>query len=161
MIDFSNKLIKLCTENNLTISLAESCTGGMIVSKLVAVPGASQVIECSLVAYSNMSKKLYLNVTIETLSKYGAVSKQVSEQMIYGLKNKNKSNIYISTTGIAGPGGGSKKKPVGTVYHSFYFHNKKRCITIKKRYFGTRFGIRLKASQFTIKKTYDIIQSFI
>ena len=85
MINFSEKLIKLCIKNKLTISLAESCTGGMIVSKLIAIPGASQVIESSLVTYSNKSKKIYLNVNIETLSKYGAVSKQVSEEMIYGL----------------------------------------------------------------------------
>ena len=81
--------------------------------------------------------------------------------MIYGLKSKNRSNIYISTTGIAGPGGGSEEKPVLTVYHSFYFDNKKKCITIKKKYYGTRFNIRLMASQFAIKKTYDIIQSII
>ena len=91
-----------------------------------------------------------MNVPKLEIEKYGAVSKQVAELMIYGLKNKNNSDIYISTTGIAGPEGGSKKKPVGTVFHSFSIKNKK-IFTIKNIYEGSRYNIRLKASIFSIQ----------
>ena len=120
MENFSKKLIQYCIYKGLSISIAESCTGGMIVSKLISIPGASKVIDCGLVTYSNKAKQIYLDVPEFELQKYGAVSKQVSELMINGLKNKNNSDIFISTTGIAGPAGGSKKKPVGTVFHSFW-----------------------------------------
>ena len=124
MENFSRKLIQYCINKGLSISIAESCTGGMIVSKLISIPGASKVIDCGLVTYSNKAKQIYLNVSRFELEKYGAVSKQVAESMINGLKSKNNSDIFISTTGIAGPEGGSKKKPVGTVFHSFYIKKK-------------------------------------
>ena len=97
----------------------------MIISKLIAIPGVSNVIDCGLVTYSNLSKQKYLNVPEFALNKYGAVSKEVAEHMVYGLKNQNNSDLCISVTGIAGPGGGTKTKPVGTVYHSFYLRSKK------------------------------------
>ena len=86
--------------------------------------------------------------------------KQVAELMIYGLKNKNNSDIFISTTGIAGPGGGSKKKPVGTVFHSFYIR-KKNIFTIKNFYEGNRYKIRLKASMFAINETFKKLHSIM
>ena len=147
MENFSKQLIKYCVNKKLSISIAESCTGGMISSKLISVPGASKVLDCGIVSYSNISKKIYLNVPESEIKKYGAVSKQVAELMIDGLKDKNNSDIYISTTGIAGPEGGTKKKPVGTVFHSFSINNKKN-ITIKNIYDGSRHSIRLKASIF-------------
>ena len=119
MENFSKKLINFCINEKLSISIAESCTGGMITSKLISIPGASNVLDCGLITYSNISKQNYLKVPKYEIEKYGAVSKEVAELMITGLKNKNNSDIYISTTGIAGPEGGSKKKPVGTVFHSF------------------------------------------
>ena len=153
MENFSKKLIKYCINKGLSISIAESCTGGMIISKLISIPGASKVIDCGLVTYSNKAKQIYLAVPKFELEKYGAVSKQVAELMINGLKKKNSSDIFISTTGIAGPEGGSKKKPVGTVYHSFYF-KKKNILTIKNLYEGNRFKIRLSASMFSINETF-------
>ena len=142
------------------MSIAESCTGGMIISKLISIPGASKVIDCGLVTYSNKAKQIYLAVPKFELEKYGAVSKQVAELMINGLKKKNSSDIFISTTGIAGPEGGSKKKPVGTVYHSFYF-KKKNILTIKNIYEGSRFKIRLSASMFSINETFKRLNSII
>ncbi len=159
MVNYSKKLISYCAKNNLSISIAESCTGGMISSKLISIPGASKVIDCGLITYSNLSKNLYLDIPLNIIQKYGAVSTQVAELMVNGLKNKLKSDFFISTTGVAGPVGGSKNKPVGTVYHSFYF--KKKIITLKKKYNGTRFNIRLNASLFSIKKSYLIIVSSI
>jgi nicotinamide-nucleotide amidase len=160
MENFSKKLIQLCVNKELSISIAESCTGGMIVSKLISIPGASKVIDCGIVTYSNKAKQIYLDVPEFDLQKYGAVSKQVAELMINGLKNKNNSDIYISTTGIAGPEGGSKKKPVGTVFHSFYI-NKKAILTIKNFYEGNRYNIRLKASMFSINETFKKLSSII
>ena len=142
------------------MSIAESCTGGMIISKLISIPGASKVIDCGLVTYSNKAKQTYLAVPKFELEKYGAVSKQVAELMINGLKKKNSSDIFISTTGIAGPEGGSKTKPVGTVYHSFYF-KKKNILTIKNIYEGNRFKIRLSASMFSINETFKRLNSII
>ena len=160
MENFSKKLIQLCINKGLSISIAESCTGGMIVSKLISIPGASKVIDCALVTYSNKAKQVYLDVPKFELEKYGAVSKQVAELMINGLKNKNNSDIFISTTGIAGPEGGSKEKPVGTVFHSFYFKQKK-ILTIKNFYKGSRYKIRLSASTFSINETFKRLNSIM
>ena len=99
-------------EKPLTISTAESCTGGMIASKLIEVPGISKNFIESIVSYSNEAKIKRLKVKKETLEKYGAVSEEVAREMLAGLK----TDIGISTTGIAGPGGGTKDKPVGLVY---------------------------------------------
>ena len=96
----------------LTISTAESCTGGMIASKLIEVPGISENFIEGIVSYSNETKIKRLKVKKETLEKYGAVSEEVAREMLAGLK----TDIGISTTGIAGPGGGTKNKPVGLVY---------------------------------------------
>ena len=96
----------------LTISTAESCTGGMIASKLIEVPGISENFIESIVSYSNEAKIKRLKVKKETLEKYGAVSEEVAREMLAGLK----TDVAISTTGIAGPGGGTKEKPVGIVY---------------------------------------------
>ena len=99
-------------EKPLTISTAESCTGGMIASKLIEVPGISENFIEAIVSYSNEAKIKRLKVKKETLEKYGAVSEEVAREMLAGLN----TDIGISTTGIAGPGGGSKDKPVGLVY---------------------------------------------
>ena len=99
-------------EKPLTISTAESCTGGMIASKLIEVPGISENFIEGIVSYSNEAKIKRLKVKKETLEKYGAVSEEVAREMLAGLK----TDIGISTTGIAGPGGGTKNKPVGLVY---------------------------------------------
>ena len=99
-------------EKPLTISTAESCTGGMIASKLIEVPGISENFVESIVSYSNEAKIKRLKVKKETLEKYGAVSEEVAREMLEGLK----TDVVISTTGIAGPGGGTKEKPVGLVY---------------------------------------------
>ena len=161
MKNFTKKLINHCINKKLSISIAESCTGGMIGSKLISMPGASKVIDCGLITYSNLSKELFLSIPKNKILKHGAVSQQVAELMIIGLRNNIKSDLYISTTGIAGPDGGSKEKPVGTVYHSFLVLNEKKIITLKKQYKGTRFNIRLSASMFAIKQSYKILHSLV
>ncbi|TDT69732.1 competence/damage-inducible protein cinA [Hypnocyclicus thermotrophus] len=131
-----NKLIK----QNKRISLGESCTGGLIASKLVSVSGASKVFTEGIVVYSNEAKHERLNVKKETIKKYGAVSKETVYEMLKGLKTE----IGIAVSGIAGPNGGTKEKPVGTVYIGI---KKDDIYNIKKHHFnGNREKIRERAS---------------
>ena len=111
-----NILVGLLIENKLKLSTAESCTGGLIAQKITSVPGASECFDCGVVTYSNEQKHNLLGVSNETLKKYGAVSEQTALEMCKGVKNLANADFGISVTGIAGPGGGSPQKPVGTVW---------------------------------------------
>ena len=96
--------------------MAESCTGGLIGKRLTDAAGSSEYFLCSITAYSNLLKKSLLNVSEKTLEENGAVSEEIALEMAYGIRNKTNSDIGLSTTGISGPGGGTKTKPVGLVY---------------------------------------------
>ena len=98
------------------LALAESCTGGLISSIITDISGSSNYFENGMVVYSNQSKIRCLGVSKESLVKYGAVSKKVAEEMAVGLLKRSRVDIALSVTGIAGPGGGSKQKPVGTIW---------------------------------------------
>ena len=111
-----HKLCDLLMEKKITVSVAESCTGGRISSALVSHPGISAVFLCGIVAYSNKAKIEQLNVPGDILAKYGAVSAQCAEAMAAGVRKNNGSDLAVATTGVAGPGGGSDEKPVGLVY---------------------------------------------
>jgi len=138
-------LVEELIKNNLTISVAESCTGGMVSSTLINYPGVSSVFMEGCVTYSNDAKIKSLNVEKETLDKFGAVSKEIAMEMAKGIADRYKTNIGISTTGIAGPEGGSDDKPVGLVYFGIYINGK----LIYKRYIfnGDRQQIRLRATK--------------
>jgi nicotinamide-nucleotide amidase len=131
--DLSHIVLDILLKKNLTISFAESITGGNLSGELVKNPGSSKVFTGGIVSYSNEMKKSILGVTDDSLSKYGAVSEQVVKEMVYGLKNISGSEISISVSGIAGPDGGSFEKPVGLVYTGFLFGNE---LIIKKELFG-------------------------
>ncbi len=122
-----NKLIK----KNISISVAESCTGGLIANSITKFSGISKIFSCGIISYSNKTKIKYLGVSKKNLSNFGAVSKEIAEDMINGLYKNEKTRICISTTGIAGPNGGTKSKPVGLVYIGIKF-NKKKYIFKKK-----------------------------
>ncbi len=107
---------KLLTSKKISIAISESCTGGMISSYLTQFPGASEYFYGSIVAYSNKVKETKLNVKTETLDKFGAVSEQTAIEMALGARMFFESDLALSITGIAGPGGGSKTKPIGTFY---------------------------------------------
>ena len=109
-------IIEYFSKKGKTISCAESCTGGLIAAKLTGVSGASEVIKGTMVTYSNTIKKEWLNVKEETLEKYGAVSDETVKEMLIGIKEVSNCDIAIAVSGIAGPTGGTEKKPVGTVY---------------------------------------------
>lgn len=157
MLNYSNRLISLCIKLDLTISVAESCTGGLISSNLVAIPGASKVFKVGLVSYSNQSKNYFLKVPLNILKKYGAVSEQTAILMVKGLSINSTSNIFIGVTGIAGPNSEATDKPVGLVYHSFLIKSVNKTEVIKKNYKGSRENIRNAASLYSIYHTYKLL----
>ena len=109
-------LIRILTKKKLKISLAESCTGGLLASSITSISGASKVFSLGLVTYSNQAKIKVLKVNKNIIKKYGAVSHECCYAMVKNLSEISKANINVSITGIAGPKGGSKQKPVGLVY---------------------------------------------
>ena len=131
----TKKIINKLINKRLTISVVESCTGGMLSSTLTSVSGSSKVFKFGLVVYSNKSKIYILHISKNIIKKYGAVSEQVCYSMIKNLIKISKTNIAVSVTGIAGPGGGTKKKPVGLVYIGIKDRNK---INIKKYLFKNK-----------------------
>lgn len=120
-------------EQGLTLSSAESCTGGMFASTMTDIPGISQCFDRGLVTYSNQAKMEELGVSAGTLEKFGAVSEETALEMVEGLKRVSGSDVCISVTGIAGPGGGSEEKPVGLVYIGFSYGDKKICKKVQMR----------------------------
>jgi len=121
-----NNIIEYLIKENISITTAESCTGGLLAAKLTSVPGASSVIEGTMVTYSNRIKQNWLNVKTTTLENYGAVSKECVSEMLDGIENASSSSISIAISGIAGPTGGSAKKPVGTVFIGIKNGDKKK-----------------------------------
>ena len=121
MKELSYQLVRLLLEKGLTISTAESCTGGLIAKCITDVSGASAVFFGGVVSYDNSVKENVLGVQHDTLLSYGAVSSQTACQMARGVSSLMKTDVGISTTGIAGPGGGTPEKPVGTVYIGFSY----------------------------------------
>ena len=110
------KLVEKLIEKNITISFAESCTGGLLASTLTLNPGVSSILNESYVTYSNESKVRLLGVKEETISKYGVVSKEVAYEMALGLKSKTSVKLAVSSTGNAGPSKGDEKEPIGRVF---------------------------------------------
>ncbi len=145
---------KLRLSKRFSITLAESCTGGLLSSYLTSIDGASLFFNGSIVSYSNILKEKLLDVPNEVIKRYGAVSKETAMAMVKGLKKKSKSEILISITGVAGPSGGTKRTPVGCVY--FGIGTKKKNIykfrTIRKKFIeNSRKKIQQKSADFAVK----------
>ena len=151
-----NSLVKQLTKKNLKISFAESCTGGMLASKITSISGASKVFGLGLVTYSNQAKISVLKVNKSIIQKYGAVSPKCCEAMVKNLAKISKAQINVSVTGIAGPNGGTKAKPVGLVYIGIKNKNK---ILITKNIFKQK--SRKAIQNTTVKRTLEIIKSTI
>ncbi len=115
-LSLEEEVVKLLAERRFSITTAESCTGGLVSAKLVNVPGASEVLNMSVVTYSNEAKHRLLGVRKETLEQFGAVSPQTAYEMADGALKYASADVSLSVTGIAGPGGGTAKMPVGLVY---------------------------------------------
>ena len=128
-------VVKKLIDKKLKISFAESCTGGLLSSALTSVSGSSKIFNLGIVAYSNQSKIKLLKISRKLIRKYGAVSEQVCFSMVKNVSKIGKTNMSVSITGIAGPSGGNKKRPVGLVYIGLKKGNK---IKIKKYLFKNR-----------------------
>jgi len=140
-ITLEEVVVKLLIEKGITIAVAESCTGGMISARIVNVPGVSKVFKEGIIAYSNESKIKRLNISEETLKKYGAVSKECALEMARNVALISGADIGLSSTGIAGPEGGTSDKPVGLVYLGLYMNGVKNYKELKLS--GDRNRIRL------------------
>ena len=116
----AKKLTELLISNNVSIAVAESCTGGSLSGSLTSIPGASSYFNCGFITYSNESKINMLNVDSQTIELFGAVSEKVAYEMAIGAGQNSQSDLAISVTGIAGPSGGTLEKPVGMVCFGFY-----------------------------------------
>ena len=149
-----SNIIKKLKRKKLKISVAESCTGGMLSSAITSVSGSSKVFSLGLVTYSNESKIKVLIVSKKIIRKYGAVSEQVCKAMAENIAKISKSNITVSITGIAGPSGGSRKKPIGLVYVGIKKGNK---ISIKKYLFKNKGRNYIQRS--TVNKCLGLILS--
>ena len=152
----SKKIVNLLKRKKLKISFAESCTGGLLSSAITSVSGSSKVFTLGLVAYSNQSKIKALKVPKNIIRKYGSVSEQVCLAMVKNLNKISKTNISVSITGIAGPRGGTKIKPVGLVYVGIKKGNR----TEVKKYLFKNKG-RSYIQRAAVNKSLGLILSFI
>jgi nicotinamide-nucleotide amidase len=130
----AKRLLDLCRARGLRIATAESCTGGLVAAALTEIAGSSDVVECGFVTYSNQAKEAMLGVPSATLRRYGAVSAETATAMAAGALRNSQADISVAITGIAGPGGGSKQKPVGLVHFAAASRNGKR--QERRRLFG-------------------------
>lgn len=126
-LSIPKRVVNALIKEKLKIASAESCTGGMFAAKITDIPGASAIFERGVITYSNKAKIDELGVNKETLSAFGAVSKETAFEMAIGIQKVSKSDIGVSVTGVAGPGGGTKCKPVGLVYICAVFKNQIIC----------------------------------
>ena len=148
-------IIKKLLKRNISISIAESCTGGLLSSKFTSVAGISKIFNMGLITYSNKSKSSLLKISQNDLKKYGEVSHQTAALMVKNLQRLTKSKLCISTTGIAGPSGGTKVKPVGLIYFGIKYRNK--TIIIEKKFKGSRIQIQQK----TVKAIFTTLEKLI
>ena len=153
----NKKVIKKLIRNKITISVAESCTGGLIASEITSVPNSSNIFNLGLVTYSNQSKEKLLKIKKQNLKKYGAVSSQICKNMVKNLFKISKTDLCISTTGIAGPSGGSKLKPVGLVYVGIKF---KKNYEIYMYNFNKKLG-RNKIQKKTVNIVFNLLNQMI
>ena len=155
-MSLNQKVFLLLKRKKIKISIAESCTGGMLSSTITSVSGSSKVFTLGLVTYSNQSKIRILKVPNKIISKYGAVSVQCCLAMVNNLSKISKSKVCVSITGIAGPKGGSKQKPVGLVYIGIRVGKK---VVINKCNFRNK-G-RLFIQKQTVKKSLNLLSKLI
>lgn len=148
-------VVELLSKNGLSITAAESCTGGLVCGKIVNVAGASEVFRGGYITYSNKQKRNVIGVKKSTLEKYGAVSEQVAAEMAKGVLEVSKADVAISTTGIAGPGGGTPEKPVGLVYIGCAVKNK---VYVEKFIFS---GSRNKVRESTVVAALSMVRKYV
>jgi len=152
--NLAKALIEKCQERHI-LATAESCTGGLLSAKLTDISGSSSVFDRAFITYSNAAKIQMLDVQKMTLRQFGAVSEQVANEMLQGALNNSNANISISITGIAGPGGGTAAKPVGTI--CFSWGSKYQQNSCTKHFSGVREEIRAQAVNFALTKLVEFV----
>ena len=155
-MNFNKKIVSLLKRKKIKISFAESCTGGLLSSAITSVSGSSKVFKMGLITYSNQAKTSLLKVPQTIIKKYGAVSVQCCLAMVNNLSKISKSKVCVSITGIAGPGGGSKQKPIGLVYIGIRFGKK---VIVNKCNFKNKGRIFIQKQ--TVKKTLNLLAQLI
>ena len=148
--ELASRVIEIFREKGLSLALAESCTGGMIAETITNVAGASDIFYGSAVTYVNSAKEHILGVARETLEKHGAVSSECAEEMACGARRVYGADVAMSVTGIAGPGGGSEAKPVGTVW--FGLATKDGAETFRRRFDGDRAAVRRQTVEEVLRR---------
>ena len=156
MRKLSQKVVKLLTKKKLKISFAESCTGGLLSSAITSISGSSKIFTLGLVTYSNQAKINMLKVSKNIIRKQGAVSYETCLSMVKNLNKISKTNISVSVTGIAGPKGGTKKKPVGLVFICIKKGNK---TLVKKHLFKNKKRISIQRA--AVIKSLNLILNFL
>ena len=148
-------LANLLLAKKLTVATAESCTGGLIAKTFTDLAGSSGWFESGVVSYSNSAKERFLNVPGDLIREYGAVSEPVALKMAQGVRSATSSSLSVSTSGIAGPGGGSQEKPVGTVCFGFCFGE--HAYTKRQQFSGNREEIRKAALDYAINELLALV----
>jgi nicotinamide-nucleotide amidase len=154
--ELAQKVTEQLTESGKRIAFAESCTGGMLAAAITSVAGSSSVLDMSIVTYANSAKIEYTHVTPDILDKHGAVSAETAEAMASGIRERAFADIGVGVTGIAGPGGGSAEKPVGTVYVAIAgvgFDTEKRLFSLS----GDRQSVREQAVKCVLNMLLEIL----
>lgn len=157
MQDLVEKLAALLKENKMMLVTAESCTGGLLAATMTHKPGASEVFERGFVTYSNEAKHEELGVPEDTLEKYGAVSAETAEIMAKGALDNSHAGIAVSITGIAGPDGGTDKKPVGLVFFGYALKGGS-CGSVEYKFEGNREQIRVTATMTALKHLISVLE---
>ena len=142
-------------ERGWTLSIAESCTGGLISDRLTDVPGSSDYFEGGMVTYSNESKAKHLGIPLDYIKNYGAVSPQVARKMAQGVRKAFNTTFGLSTTGVAGPTGGTKRAPIGRIFIGFT--NGRRTWVRREDFKGSRREIKRKAAERSLKFFYETL----
>lgn len=155
-VELSRAVGMLLRRKHMTLSVCESCTGGMLGSIITAIPGSSHYFFGGVIAYADRMKR-QVGVKAATLKKYGAVSEHTAREMAKGVRMMCRSDIGMSITGVAGPTGGSDTKPVGSVY--FGLATSQDCQVVCKKFRGSRNTVRSKACRHALSMLYTVLQS--
>jgi nicotinamide-nucleotide amidase len=147
-------LLELCRARGLRVATAESCTGGLVVAALTEIAGSSDVVECGFVVYSNEAKQTMLHVPAATLRRYGAVSGETAAAMAEGVLKNSRADLSVAITGIAGPGGGSRQKPVGLVHFAAASRDGRRLA--RRRLFG-KIG-RRRVRERSVAQAFELLE---
>lgn len=158
MMNAESRLVYKLIEKGYTISCAESCTGGLVASRIVNVPDASRVLNVSFVTYANEAKIRYLDVDPAVIEAVGVVSEEVAGQMARGAALQAGAQVGVGISGVAGPSGGSPEKPVGTVCFGFYMNG--RTETVTKHFTGReRNEVRTDSAEFVLQHLFELLEN--